>query len=109
MCVYVFGMGTTSFTFGHVPLTSSLHKLCTLEQKFIIPSAVVMLVVSLSPMSKWQKENRGGAYVSLSPPVLQWYLLKIEHWSHACLAPLTFYTACAVPVTIFSTGRKLPF
>ena len=30
------------------------------------------------------------------------YVLKIEHWSHARLA--TFYAACAVHVTIFSTG-----
>ena len=34
------------------------------------------------------------------PPVL-----KIEHWSPR-LATLTFYTACAVRVTIFSTGGK---
>ena len=44
-------------------------------RKFIISSAVVMLVVSLSLMSKWRKEKRGGAYVSLSSPVLQWRLL----------------------------------
>ena len=35
------------------------------------------------------------------PPVL-----KIELWSRACLATLTFYTACTVRVTIFSTGGK---
>ena len=35
------------------------------------------------------------------PPVL-----KIENWSHERLATLTFYTAYAVRVTIFSTGRK---
>ena len=28
------------------------------------------------------------------------------HWSHAPLATLTFYTACAVHVAIFSTGGK---
>jgi len=33
-------------------------------------------------------------------------LLKIEHWSCACLATLTFYVACAVRATIFSTGGK---
>ena len=32
--------------------------------------------------------------------------LKIEHWSHARLAKLTFYAACAVRVTIFSAGGK---
>ena len=32
--------------------------------------------------------------------------MKIEHWSRACLATLTFYAACAVHVTIFSTGGK---
>ena len=32
--------------------------------------------------------------------------LKIEHWSRAHIATLTFYTACAVRVTIFSTGGK---
>ena len=33
-------------------------------------------------------------------------VLKIEHWSRACLATLTFYAACTVHVTIFSTGGK---
>ena len=105
MCIHIWdGHDKFHFWLKHLVYTSYVHL-----SKFIISSAVVMLVVSLSPMSKWRKEKRGGAYVSLSPPVLQWCLLKIEHWSHARLAPLTFYTACAVPVTIFSTGGKLPF
>ena len=33
---------------------------------------------------------------------------KIEHWSHARLAMLTFYATCAVRVTIFSTGGEIP-
>jgi len=33
-------------------------------------------------------------------------VLKIENWSCARLATLTFYIACAVRVTIFSTGGK---
>jgi len=37
-------------------------------------------------------------------------VLIIEHWSHACLTTLTkiayLYAACAVHVTIFSTGGK---
>ena len=33
-------------------------------------------------------------------------VLKVEHWSRACLATLTFYTACGVRVSIFSTGGK---
>ena len=35
-----------------------------------------------------------------------WTVLKIELWSCAHLATLTFYAACAVRVTIFSTGGK---
>ena len=33
-------------------------------------------------------------------------MLKIELWSRARLATLTFYAACAVRVTIFITGGK---
>ena len=33
-------------------------------------------------------------------------VLKIELWSHVCIARLTFYAVCVVHVTIFSTGGK---
>ena len=37
-----------------------------------------------------------------------WTVLKIERRSRAHLATLTFYAACAVRVTIFSTRREIP-
>ena len=68
----------------------------------LLAETVDLLIHSVPLRVRVCNSNRSPKSGRNFPPVL-----KIELWSRARIATLTFYAACAVPVTIFSTGGKL--